>query len=362
MRLHLLPAVVTSLTILSAPLVGCSSPSRGPETDIVEVERIEIAPPTPASTPAARGVAEAAAAKRGLDGVRLETSAQNSAAQRFWRHAVEQALGQLRKELATHLDNAVVSDEGHQRRASWLAQLETLANAAEADLRGRVSAAIGDAMEIPEPGHGFGESLKTSIGAWHSACERDIDKLLRSVGDTISTERARPDWKQFEDLAEELRQGPSNSNTTKEQALKYSPVVRQVGDAVLVALRHYEESSGLKKLSKASAKAGASPGPGRIAAAAAGIALLADLTAIAERQANKQRAAEQQRAELHSGLVAAGEQASAIGTTALTGLVENARQRIIDVTADQADLREGLHRLVTELRKLVSSGEALLAG
>lgn len=286
----------------------------------------------------------------------------HSAAQRFWRHAVEQALGQLRKELATHLENAVVSDEGDQRRASWLAQLETLTNAAEADLRGRVSAAIGDAMDAPEPGHGFGESLKTSIGAWHSACERDIDKLLHSVGDTISTERARPDWKQFEDLAWELRQGPPNSKAAEEQALKYSPVVRQVGDAVLIALRHYEESSGLKKLSKASSQAGAAPGSGRIAAAAAGIALLADLTAIAEQQANKQRAAERQRAELHSGLMAAGEQATTIGITALTSLVDHARQRIIDVTADQADLRQGLHRLVEELRGLVASGEALLAG
>ena len=97
-----------------------------------------------------------------------------------------------------------------------------------------------------------------------------------------------------------------------------------------------------------------------MAAAVAGLALLADLTAIAERQANKQRAAEQQRAELQSGLMAAGAQATAIGNAALTSLVDDARQRI--VTADQADLWEGLHRLVEKLRGLVASGEALRTG
>lgn len=35
----------------------------------------------------------------------------------------------------------------------------------------------------------FTTALKTSLGAWHSACERDIDKLLQSVGATIATEQ-----------------------------------------------------------------------------------------------------------------------------------------------------------------------------
>ena len=81
MRLHLLPAVVSSLTFLSATLVGCSSPSRGPETDIVEVERIEIAPPTP-GTPAERGVAEAAAAKASADAAKADADGAIDAAGR----------------------------------------------------------------------------------------------------------------------------------------------------------------------------------------------------------------------------------------------------------------------------------------
>ena len=54
-----------------------------------------------------------------------------AAEQRFWRNAVKQALVRLPEELEKHLDNAVVSDEGGQRRASWLAQLDTLTRAAK---------------------------------------------------------------------------------------------------------------------------------------------------------------------------------------------------------------------------------------
>ncbi len=70
MRLHVLPAFVIGATFCSLPSAGCSSPSRGPEKDIVEVERIELAPPAAAgvtATPAERGVAEAAAAKASAD-------------------------------------------------------------------------------------------------------------------------------------------------------------------------------------------------------------------------------------------------------------------------------------------------------
>jgi hypothetical protein len=53
MRFHALPALVGNAMLMAlaivgvAPIAGCSSPSRGPETDVVEVERIEVAPPAP---------------------------------------------------------------------------------------------------------------------------------------------------------------------------------------------------------------------------------------------------------------------------------------------------------------------------
>lgn len=288
----------------------------------------------------------------------------NSAAQRFWRHAVQEAVGQLREELETHLANAAVSDEGDQRRASWLAQLDTLTRAAEADLRGRISAAVGDAMDSPDLAYGFAGALKTSVGAWHAASERDINKLLHSVGETIAIDRKRPDWQQFDDLTSTLHREPTSSDISPEESLIYTPVVRQVGDAVLAALRQYEQSHGLKQPLPAAGAAGAAHGVNRIAAAAAGIGMIADLAAVAEQHLNRQQAAEtnaRQRATLQSELVAVGEQATALAIDELTRGAGDARQRIIDATADQADLRDGLHQLVATLRNQVASGEALMA-
>lgn len=287
-----------------------------------------------------------------------------AAAQRFWVCSVQQVLHQLRKEFAAHLENAAVSDEGEQRRASWLAQLDTLTRAAEADLRGRVSAAVGDAVDNPDPAQSFAQALKTSLGAWHAACKRDIDKLLRSIGDTVTTERTRPDWQRFEEMAASLRQEPPAPEYTADDLI-YAPVVRQVGDAVLNALRHYEQSRGLKLTSPATGAVGTSSSVDRIAAAAAGVSVIAELAVIAEQFANRQRAAKaaiQQRAQLQSELVSVGEEATTLALNTLNGLADDARQRINDATADQVDLRDGLRHLVGELRSHIASGEALLSG
>lgn len=309
------------------------------------------------------GISELVAAITALGG-HTKSDVRQAAAQRFWGDSVHQVLHQLRKELAAHLENAAVSDEGEHRRASWLAQLDTLARAAEADLRGRVSAAVGDAVDSPDPAQGFAQALKTSIGAWHAAAKRDIDKLLRSIGDMVTTERARPDWQRFEDLAGKLRQESPTSEYTADDDLVYAPVVRQVGDAVLNALRHYEQSRGLKLSSAGTGAAGTASGVDRIEAAAAGVSVIAELAVIAEQFANRQhavKAAIQQRAELQSELVKAGDEATALALKTLNELADEARQRINDATADQVDLRDGLRRLVGELRSHIASGEALLS-
>lgn len=288
-----------------------------------------------------------------------------AAAHRFWGSSVQQVLHQLREEFATRLENAAVSDEGEQRRASWLAQLDTLTRAAEADLRGRVSAAVGDAVDSPDPAQSFAQALKTSLGAWYAALKRDIDKLLRSVGDTVATERMRPDWQRFEEMAATLRHEPSGPEPAPDDELIYAPVVRQVGNAVLNALRHYEQSRGLKLTSPASDALGASSGVDRMAAAAAGVSVIAELAVIAEQFANRQRAANaavQQRAQLQSELVSVGEEATALAQTTLNDLADDAHQRISDATADQVELRDGLRHLVDELRNHITSGEALLSG
>jgi hypothetical protein len=309
------------------------------------------------------GIAELLAAVTDL-GVSQIGDLRDSAAQRLWRNSAQLTLAQLRLELSKHLDNAVISDEGDQRRASWLAQLDTLTRAADADLRGKISAAVGDAVDSPVGTHGFVEALKASVGAWHAACERDVDKLLHSVGEIIASDRTRPDWQQFDDLADTLRRKPADLDGSTRNAMVYSPVVHQVGDAVLNALRCYEQDRGLKQASSAAGATEAAQRADGIAAAAAGVNLVVDLAAIAEQFVNRQRAADaaaMKRKNLESDLEAAGVQARALALDALTCLTDDARQRIMEATADQADLRDSLHHLVGELRNLIASGEALLA-
>lgn len=292
-------------------------------------------------------------------------SFRDAAEQRFWRNAVQQTLTQLQEELSKHLANAVVSDEGEQRRTSWLAQLDTLTRAAEADLRGRVSAAAGDAVDSPDPAQSFVEKVKTSIGAWYAACERDIDKLLHSVGETLASNKARPDWQQFDALASTLRRNAAGPDSSTADAMIYATVVRDVGDAVLTALRHYKQDRRLKPAAPTAGALGTAQGTNRLAAAAAGVNLVVDLAGIAGQYINRQRAAEATaaaRKKLQSDLDAAGEEAITQTFDSLTGLTDAARQRIMDATVDQVELRDSLHQLVSELRSLISSGEALLAG
>lgn len=280
-----------------------------------------------------------------------------AAEERFWRRAVQQAHVELSEELEKQLDNAVVSDKGEERRQSWLAQLDTVTRAGEADLRGRASAVISDALDSPDPVQRFTTALKTSLGAWHAGCERDIDKLLQSVGATIATERSRPDWQRFERLTEALRREPSESDDEDELEvpLRYAPLVGQVGDAVLDALRYYEKTSRVKKPPPTTP-----PKFDRIQAAAAGIELATELGRIAERFIQRQRDTDQAYAELQSDLSAAGQEAIALALDDLHRLADNARQRIVDSTADQADLRESLHDMVGQLRNLIASGQTLL--
>jgi hypothetical protein len=216
---------------------------------------------------------------------------------------------------------------------------------------------ISDALDSPDPVQRFTTALKTSLGAWHAGCERDIDKLLQSVGATIATERSRPDWQRFERLTEALRREPSESDDEDELGvpLRYAPLVGQVGDAVLDALRYYEKTSRVKKPPPTTA-----PKFDRIQAAAAGIELATELARIAEQFIKRQRDTDQAYAELQSDLSAAGQEAIALALDDLHRLADNARQRIVDSTADQADLRESLHDMVGQLRDLIASGQTLL--
>ena len=211
------------------------------------------------------------------------------AAARVWGSSVQQVLHQLREEFATRLENAAVSDEGEQRRASWLAQLDTLTRAAEADLRGRASAAVGDAVDSPGSGSEFRAGVEdVSRRLVRRPQTRDIDKLLRSVGDTVATERMQPDWQRFEEMAATLRHEPSGPEPAPDDELIYGWCDRLAMRSN--ALRHYEQSRGLKLTSPASDALEHRPvlTGWRLPPLAS---VIAELAVIAEQFANRQRAA-----------------------------------------------------------------------
>ncbi|MBY4130966.1 GTPase domain-containing protein [Rhodococcus fascians] len=284
-----------------------------------------------------------------------------SAAQRFWGNAAQRALEQLSRELQSHVENTAVSDASEQQRASWLAQVDSLTRAYEADLRGRMAAVIGDALDSPDPAKRFAQAAKVSVGAWHASCERDVNKLLRTVSESMVTNRARPDWERFDGMVASLRRKPSSPA----DSLVFSPVVGQVGAAVLDAMREYEKTRKLKLSPAEKATLAAAAETNRIAAATAGLKIVVEVAKIGEQFVNQQRAAAaavQQHALLKTELAAAGEQAASVALGSLDAIADDARAQIRNTTADQVDLRVSLHQLVENLRSNIETGTRLLGG
>lgn len=96
----------------------------------------------------------------------------------------------------------------------------------------------------------------------------------------------------------------------------------------------------------------------RIQAAAAGIELATELASIAERFVKRTGNALTgiRRAPIRP--LGGRREATALALEDLNRLNDNARQRIVDSTADQADLRESLHDMVGQLRELISRAKS----
>lgn len=141
-----------------------------------------------------------------------------------------------------------------------------------------------------------------------------------------------------------------------------TPSVKRVSEASLTALREYEKFAALKKPSGSPAVSalGASR---KVAVATAVMPVVTELASIAERfyrdRANAQDA-DRQRRSLAAELDRVGEHTASIALQEFTPIADAARQAIIEATAERIALREGLERLVAELRALVASGEDLL--
>ncbi|WP_194163519.1 GTPase domain-containing protein [Mycolicibacterium sp. P1-5] len=290
------------------------------------------------------------------------SSLRASAAQRFWRRAVGNSLDGLNVEVAKYLDHENFSEEGLRLRQSWLAQLEALQKSADADLRGKISECIGQAVDDQRDADAIQLSLKTSIDFWYGLQERSVEKLLRNVDDTIALEKQRPPWKKLETLAESIRVEADRSTSAKETTEVISPTVERVSNAALKALTEYEKYSSLKKPTQAAASSAMNMSK-RVAVATATLPLVVEMSSIAEKFLKSRADAaerDRQRKFMEAELERTGERAATLALSEFEPLADAARQAILDATAERVDLRDGLGQLVAELRRLIDSGESLL--
>lgn len=293
---------------------------------------------------------------------RSRLSLKSSAAQRFWRQLAANSLDELKAEVAKYLDHENFSDEGLRLRQSWVAQLDALQNAADAELRGKISETIGQAVDDQRDADVTQKLLEVTIDSWYGSQQRNVDKLLRNVDETNALERRRPSWKKLEELADSVRVKVDRSMPATENTEVFSPVVKRVSEAALKALTEYEKLSVLKKPEKTSPSAPINMSK-RVATASAILPLVVELSSVAEQFIMSRASAaerDRQRQVLDVELDRIGERAAEMAMTELEPLIDAARQVIIDATAERVELQEGIGKLVGELRALVKSGETLL--
>ena len=183
--------------------------------------------------------------------------------------------------MAKYLDHENFSDEGLRLRQSWVAQLDALQSSADADLRGKISETIGQAVDDQRDADAIQNSLKATIDFWYGLQERNVEKLLRNVDDTIALERQRPSWKKLEELAESIRVKADRSTTAKEPTDVISPAVKRVSNAALTALTEYEKLSTLRKPAQATASSAMNMSK-RVAAATVVVPLVVEMSSVVE--------------------------------------------------------------------------------
>jgi len=284
-----------------------------------------------------------------------------AAAERFWSRAAATVVEQLRREAENYRGHADFSDEGYRLRQSWLSQLDALVGAAEADLRGRMSETIGDAVDLPSAAI-FGERLSATVESWYSRQERNIDKLLQSVEATATTERQRPSWQRLDDLADAVHRGsPTVDDEAVEPEQTVTPMLRRIGEAALGALGAYDTYN--RSRGRASAMSASSPVGDAVGAAGAALPFIVELASIAEEIYDRSSAAaarERIRREAEAEFDQVGQQAIVVAMEGFQPLPDAARDVINRATADQVDMRDALHKLVAELEGHAAAGDALL--
>ena len=290
------------------------------------------------------------------------TSLRDAACRRFWTQAVTSTLNGLEREVSGYAAHLQVCDEGRQLRDSWLAQLESIRAAAEADLRGKIGEIVVEASHDPVAARLIGDRLTTAVDFWFRDQERQVDKLLQTVEATASTERERPSWKGLADLASSVRAKQSRvSSAPKKEDQLFTPAVGKVAIAVQDAFLEYRKLGRLKSVaSDATRNARASFEKSAIAATAVFAVELAGLAEkfFARRAKDEEKEAERKRLEAELNRI--GQEAANVALENLEPLLHEARDAIQAATADQMDMREGVLGMMQQLQEHVATGRPLV--
>ena len=287
------------------------------------------------------------------------TALRDAAASRFWSQAVESTMTQLSGEAEGYEAHLRVCDESLELRESWLAQLSDLQTSAEADLRGKIGEAVGEAVYDAAAAGLFGETLKSTFDLWFRDQERRVDKLLQTVDVTIVAERARPSWQHLDAFLKSARnRGSTKTSPRGREEQIFAPAAKKVTDAVLSAFLARQKLQALK-----TGSAGASRRTYEKDVAGAVAVVIGEAASIAEKfygrkVAQEELARERQRVEVELNRI--GQLAATAALDELGPLFEQARESIEAATAEEVEIRQGVLDTVAELQACISAGKALL--
>lgn len=285
-----------------------------------------------------------------------------AAEQRFWRHAVESTLAELRVQRADYVGISELASDGARMRESWEGQLDAISSSAEVDLRARVQETVRGLVRSDNEAQDIGEKLTATLDLWYTTHEREVDRLLQNISSANNIQRERPGWQNLDMLTAKLRPDAGHSEAAQD-GLRVTPLIQMVGDSVLDALIRYDKAAspkavGAPKVVAHSVKSISQ----KVAVATAVLPAVYQIAALAEEQYHEKAAREDRerdRRERQSAIQHVADEVADLALTAWQPLIDSARDAIHQVTEEQVALRDSLAALVAGLQVAIDDGELL---
>ncbi|GIE28622.1 hypothetical protein Ait01nite_016670 [Actinoplanes italicus] len=279
-----------------------------------------------------------------------------AAGQRYWAAVLDEALTELRTQLADYTARAEVATGGLHRRRASENELDAIDRAARAGLDGLVEEVLRQSWN---PAGGVDEpqaEIQRALDEWFKKHEVRLQRLRQSIRKSTERDRAHPSWDDFASLVASLESG----DAAPEPAGGVAGRVESVGPMLVGVLKAMTDAAE-PLTSKRTRTAKAAEGLGRhLGTVEAAIPLVVYVAKIfddfrADRaRVDQERAVAEKRQELVDACTR-----RALDTW--QPYVDEVRDEIIAETSDRVDLDASLHRLVEQLREAVAEGERLLS-